>query len=159
MTPKLGHAPVHPVQGQLDPGHLDRAVVRHGVQPCDDTSDDVMMTVMSLTHSDLGEGQKDGDHDEGRDDRSQYQQILTGMGAMPPSSHPSSHLLGLGSQCPASERHQPAGAGGPAEPEPRGRASVLVITDHDDHCFVDTMHTEIVNNGLNESEKSCLYFD
>ena len=56
---------------------------------------------------------------------------------------------------PASERHPPAGVG--AE---RGRASVLVITDHNYHCFVDTMHTEIVvNNGINESEKSRQYFE
>lgn len=115
MTSQLGHAPVHPVQRQLDPSDLDGAVVSHRVQPCDDR---VIMTVMmmmtSLTQRDLGEGQEDGDHDDTRGDRAQYQEILTGMGGMPPPSSPILSLLGPLSTLlsrPASGRHPPAGAG------------------------------------------------
>ena len=72
----------------------------------------VMMIVTLLTQRDLGEGQEDGDHDGTRDDRSQYQEILTGMAEMPPSpilSSPGTTLIT--SRRPASERHPPAGAG------------------------------------------------
>lgn len=120
----------------------------------------VMMIVTSLTQRDLGEGQEDGDHDGTRDDRSQYQEILTGMAEMPPSpilSSPGTTLIT--SRRPASERHPPAGAG--ETTGATGQSQCLVITEHNYHCFVDTMHTKIVvvNNEINESEKSRQYFE
>ena len=60
----------------------------------------VIMIVTSLTQRDLGEGQEDGDHDDTRDDRSQYQEILTGRDAT--LTHPllswdhSHHITGPG---------------------------------------------------------------
>ena len=77
----------------------------------------MMMMMTSLTQRDLGEGQDDGDHDDTRGDRAQYQEILTGMGGMPPPSSPILSLLGPLStlltllSSPASGRHPPAGAG------------------------------------------------
>ena len=118
----------------------------------------MMMMMTSLTQRDLGEGQEDGDHDDTRGDRAQYQEILTGMGGMPPQSSPILSLLGP--LYSLSSLARPLVAIRRPEPEPRGRASVLVITDPNYHCFVDTMHTQIVvNNGLNESEKSRQYFE
>ena len=124
----------------------------------------VMMIVTSLTQRDLGEGQEDGDHDGTRDDWSQYQEILTGMAEMPPSpilSSPGTTLIT--SRRPASERHPPAGAGETTGAGATGQGQCFGhyrAEEHNYHCFVDTMHTKIlVNNEINESEKSRQYFE
>ena len=91
------------------------------------------------------------------------QEILTGMAEMPPSpilSSPGTTLIT--SQRPASERHPPAGAGETTGAGATGQGQCFGhyrAEEHNYHCFVDTMHTKIlVNNEINESEKSRQYF-